>query len=792
MPNSPLATTRADQLEAVVPLTAALLGIAFYLVLFFDTRLPTVEDQLKHQRDRAGSSAASASGPTEDAQNVEDEQDVVFRRGEMFVYYLLLPENLAVQWLATEPERPGREGTEPHYELEFSLVDRLPVLAMAGLILTVAYVVGWLLIALCRADRSLTGLESFVFSMAVGLNAVSTYVLLVGLLGLLDSLLVFVLPPVLALGAAGWLRHRREARPSAAVQGQLTGRVAAVKRSEPSGKPADEVDVGLSPQWLWLGAPFVLVILLGGMLPPIEFDVREYHLQAPKEFFQQEQGRIDFLPHNLYGNMALGTEMLSLLGMVIARDWWLGALVGKTVIAAFAPLGALGLLAAGRRLFSPTAGIVAALVYISTPWIVQVSTTGYVEGASACYLFLALYAVLLWQRGPRSSGAAGAPGRGESGVSRMMLAGYLAGGAVSSKYPAVLFVALPLAVWILMVHFPARWRKAWKPVGVFLLAVGLGCGLWFGKNWVLTGNPTYPLMYNLFGGKTWTAEKNRYWNRVHQPHDFSAAALRADLARVVLRSEWLSPVVIPLAALAFMVRAKRRLSLGLLAYFGYMIATWWLFTHRIDRFWIPVLPLVALLAGAGACWSRERIWRWVLIGLLLFGSVFTFLVATSGPGGYNRYFVSLPRLRSAPERVGAWHRYLNRHAADGRVLLVGEADVFDLEVPILYNTWLDDSIFERFVRDPAARASDPPTKQLLPAGQIRAALCHEGISHVYVHWADIARYRRTGYGCMDFLRPEVFDRLVELGVLEPWPEDPPAEIRDYPWRGYRVVAAGRP
>ena len=42
------------------------------------------------------------------------------------------------------------------------------------------------------------------------------------------------------------------------------------------------------------------------MLPPVDFDVREYHLQAPKEFFQP--GRISFLPHNVYANMPLGAE----------------------------------------------------------------------------------------------------------------------------------------------------------------------------------------------------------------------------------------------------------------------------------------------------------------------------------------------------------------------------------------------------------------------------------------------------------------------------------------------------
>ena len=163
----------------------------------------------------------------------------------------------------------------------------------------------------------------------------------------------------------------------------------------------------------------MLAILLAAMLPPLDFDVREYHLQAPKEFF--EQGQITFLPHNVYANMALGTEMLSLLAMVLSGDWWLGALAGKTVIAGFTLLCGLGLWAAGRRLFSPTAGVVAALVYLSIPWVTSIASGGFVEGASACYLFLALYALLLHR---------------EQGTPSLLLAGYLAGGAVSTKYPA--------------------------------------------------------------------------------------------------------------------------------------------------------------------------------------------------------------------------------------------------------------------------------------------------------------------------------------------------------------------
>ena len=72
-------------------------------------------------------------------------------------------------------------------------------------------------------------------------------------------------------------------------------------------------------------------MLLGAMLPAIDFDVLEYHIQGPKEYFQA--GRITFLPHNVYTNMPFGVEMLHLIGMEVLDDWWWGALAGQLLVA---------------------------------------------------------------------------------------------------------------------------------------------------------------------------------------------------------------------------------------------------------------------------------------------------------------------------------------------------------------------------------------------------------------------------------------------------------------------------
>jgi hypothetical protein len=237
-------------------------------------------------------------------------------------------------------------------------------------------------------------------------------------------------------------------------------------------------------------------------------------------------------------------------------------------------------------------------------------------------------------------------------------------------------------------------------------------------------------------------------------------------------------MLIPLAALAFFHR-RRQLVLGLAAYCGFIVAAWWLLALRIDRFLVPALPILALLAGAGATWCRDRVWQYALLGLLVLSLVFNFLMITMPPCTYTPLFVRYSILRTTPERLNPWHRYLNENVT-GTVLMVGEAQVFDLEVPILYNTWLDDIVFESIVRGPVSG-------ELRPAGEICAELATQNISHVFVAWGEIERYRATGYGNWDFVQPEVFNQLVADSVLELIV--PPEELELSPSRAYRVVGS---
>lgn len=626
------------------------------------------------------------------------------------------------------------------------VLDRAFVLLGAMLILSFALVLGWLLLDLTQAKRGFAKVETLVFSLGVGLNALSLIVLTIGLMGLLQSVAAYLFIATAVVGLAAWrcLRKRsaHHIEHSASNIENLTSSIEHSASGKRDAYPAI------------LAVPFVLLLIAGALFPPREFDVREYHLQAPKEWFQA--GRITFLPHNIYANMPLGPQILALPAMAFVpgeRSWWWGAMIGKVLLASYTPLAALALYALGRRFFGKADGIVAALIYLSLPWIALVSMEGYVDGAFACNLLLAVFAALLASR------TADAAQRNRS----WLLAGFLAGAAVSCKYPGALFVVLPLSMWLVGREFLA-WRStqqfAWKTLAIFALAVAIGSGPWLAKNWALTGNPVYPLLYSVFDGATRTPENDAQWRAAHAvPQNdygerYSPRQIGQAVANVTVRSEWLSPILWPFALLALFAGRPRREVWAIAGLLVFVLAAWFLFTHRIDRFWLPALPLAALLAGVGATWSDNVWWRRAIFALLFWGLVWNAMLI-AGALAPPKLLVAYETLQHDSSLAPLAHVYLNETVPAGSsVVLIGDAEPFDLEMPAYYNTCFDACVFEQWMKNKtkAERLDE---------------LHRRRVSHVLVNWSELARYRSPGnYGYSDWPQPEVFHDLVRQGVLK--------------------------
>src|SRR5262249_22810185 len=153
------------------------------------------------------------------------------------------------------------------------------------------------------------------------------------------------------------------------------------------------------------------------------------------------------------------------------------------------------------------------------------------------YLVAAIYAAILWRQSAESN---------ETSLWLLALAGFLTGGAVSCKYPAVIFGLAPLAAWVGWQSLSTALRRAGTgsrigspcmPPAIFLAACAAGCGAWLVKNAALTGNPTYPLLYDWFDGLSRTFANNQQWVRAHDPPNYEAIDLARRAAGVMMTSD---------------------------------------------------------------------------------------------------------------------------------------------------------------------------------------------------------------------------------------------------------------
>jgi hypothetical protein len=649
------------------------------------------------------------------------------------------------------------------------LPQRWDIALTAAFIVTAGVCLGRLALRALRLFAPLDTATRGALAGGIGLSLLSLLTLGLGLAGVLWQGLFAVL--FLTLIAAEVLLTSRDA-PQSAKSSPLSHKQAAGAAAE-----------ARAPIWLRRGVlaicfAFCACMALGAMIPTTDFDCKEYHLVGPKEYWQA--GRVQFLPHNVYTSFPFLTEMLTLAGMTMRGDWQRGALIGQTALAAFAPLTALGAFALARRSGGPTAGWCAALAYLTTPWTYRTAIIPYTEGALACYVVLTLLAFFVW-RERRSSGAAS---RLEACCTWPLALGFLAGSAISTKYPGLVSVAVPIGLAVLVavmwdvrslsVPDAPRARDAAGALLCYAGGVLLAFGPWMLKNFAETGNPVYPLAYGLFGGKDWDEELHQKWRHGHPTRLLTPGW--GDVEGVLLANDWQSPLLFGLAPLALLQR-RRRAVLGVALDAAVLLAGWYLLTHRIDRFWVPVNSLMAVLAGCGLGLivspdSRRDSYpallsRLLISMLVLFALVYNFGFITTALCGHNAYLMDEAAARRNQLTPSIAILDALKLPVGSKVLFVGEAATFDADFPCAYCTVFDHNLLE----DWTAKKVGPDDWALRPKQEILDNLQAQGITHVFVNWEEILRYRTT-YGFTNYVSPARFEELERLGILSPvdlWP-----------------------
>ncbi len=535
-----------------------------------------------------------------------------------------------------------------------------------------------------------------VTAVAAGLGGMSLLVMGLALLGWLNQPVAILL---IALGDAAflWPLIRRRA--------QVPFRLRALWLRMP----------GVHFAWLAI-VPLAAVTFTAAMLPagflwgaeePNAYDVLEYHLQVPREWF--EAGRMLPLTHNVFSFMPFNVEMHYLFAMHLMGGPWVAqflcqmmhlAFIGLTVAAVYAAVEERGKFIA----------ICAGLLVASTPWMPMLGSIAYNEGGLLLFGTLAI----AWAMRCLPAGHVLKP------VRFYALAGAMAGLACGCKLTGVplLLIGIPLAsggtlvLWgILFVRLPlGKWFAR------HLVFVGMGLLVfspWLIRNYAWVGNPVFPEQQKLLGRGYFSPEQSDRFYKAHKPtaNQQAMSARVEELGHQVFADRRFGYALLPIGILGLLVTLRRPESQFLMIVLIGLTAFWLLLTHLQGRFYALAIPIAAM-AMAGFMGRRLVVPLAICTMLLVFSG--TGFVVMRLNQQSHRNGVNLMQAIGYTEFDQASGYEKEAPADDTPVVLVGDATAFAFHTPmkrLRYRTVFDvdtskgRSIFEAWTKGEPADES---------------------------------------------------------------------------------------
>jgi 4-amino-4-deoxy-L-arabinose transferase-like glycosyltransferase len=323
--------------------------------------------------------------------------------------------------------------------------------------------------------------------------------------------------------------------------------------------------------------------LAWALAPEIHYDALYYHLAVPKVYLAEH--RLVYLSHGVLAHLV---EMIFTIALALH-----GQVLAKLLVLAMGVIAAFGVYALGRSLFNPRTGLWAAALFYSTPLVSWLSDTTYIDLVVAMFLLATLLAFLRWRE------------------TRQMIwlcaTGFLGGAAVGAKLNALFGLPVIVAVllWDLLRSRHLSWRMKVKGLAGCTIAASFVSLPYFLMVYLFTGNPFSPLLNGVFRGSLAFAE-NLNSNASSFSLGVSPLALLHLPFALTFESERFGEALppgavgiclalLPLALiLLFVGRAGARLLFAICVIYLALLV----YTMPYARYYIPVLPIVAVLAAA--------------------------------------------------------------------------------------------------------------------------------------------------------------------------------------------------
>jgi len=491
-----------------------------------------------------------------------------------------------------------------YYQLLKPFSDNIITSLLLCVILLVSFTIGRRFLGLFRIEV-LSLMETSLFSMGIGLGVLMYSTFLLGTIGLLYPWAGYGLLIILGIVSIIGLKLRLPAK-------KKPNQKSIQKQKENSFTWVEKIICG----------SIILVLVacsVSCLSPNIAWDAAVYHLNAPKMYIQAHQ--LIYIPLNLCSNMPLNVEMLYTLAMLIQ-----GSQLANLIHLSFCILILLSIYAFSVRYFNKQVGLLAAAIFLTNPVTIFEASIAYIDLALTFYYLLALYGFFLW-RDSKKQGF-------------IPLIAIFSGIAIGMKYTGVyggfiIGIGIILQMWLID---KSNFSKIFTNALLFAIVCLLPFVPWLIKSYIFTGNPVYPMLYDIFGGKDWNKEIGDAFGQLM--HSLGMGHKWLDYLKlpwnITIYGNYgpktfdnaITPLGLIFIPLLLFLKGVHKVIPYLLAYLLTFLILWAVSSQQA-RFLLPILPLVSLISGY-AIWELFEQGKWIktLYYPVLIGVFITFCYTT--------------------------------------------------------------------------------------------------------------------------------------------------------------------
>jgi len=458
-------------------------------------------------------------------------------------------------------------------------------LLWTALLLLLSYGIGAYILRLFKLDLSRS--EDFIFSAGLGFGAIAYMMFFIGISGFLCTRVAYGLILILLIATFANIKRILVNLPKTKFNFRLShfGTI-----------------IGL------ILLAHIIVNLVADMGPPMNGDTLGVYLAIPKIWAQQH--RITGIPHLNATYLPSTVQMLSTLGLLL-RNGILSQMVSGFLMSILA-VSVVYLLA--RRWFSREISLTAACIFYSTDVINCLAYSAKVDLGWVFFELLAIFAFLsfIFEKNKKEE-------------KWLLLSAAFLGLSLATKYSAYSIPIIAVGAIIKFIFFDKKpIGSTGKALAKFFIIISAVASAWYIRNYILTGNPAYPLFTEAapFGMKCAPNQASGvlgyftvFWHMCLQPMSEKM-------------SHPAGPVFLGfIPCLLFLKKIDKRIKLMLI--YSFMFSIIWYTQLQRTRHFLPALALLSIAAAYAIYRLKDfsrllnRFIGIILIIILLFSLIVT-------------------------------------------------------------------------------------------------------------------------------------------------------------------------